>query len=70
MTQRSRKLLGTIGLIVLMIGYPLAVMEIYVSTMMGLPGWGAILVFCAAGLLWFVPASWVIRWMSRPDDRP
>jgi hypothetical protein len=34
---------------------------------MGLPWWGTIAVLCIAGLLWFYPASWVVRWMSRPD---
>ena len=67
MTQRTRKLLGTIGLIVLTIAYPLAVMQVYSTNLMGLPWWGAVLVLCVAGLLWFVPASWLIRWMSRPD---
>jgi hypothetical protein len=67
MRERARKLWGMLAIIALMIVYPLAVMELYVSTMMGLPWWGAILVLAVAGLLWFYPASWVIRWMSRPD---
>ena len=67
MRERARKLWGMLAIIALMIAYPLAVMELYVSTMMGLPWWGAILVLAVAGLLWFYPASWVIRWMSRPD---
>ena len=67
MRERTRKLWGMLAIIALMIVYPLAVMELYVSTMMGLPWWGAILVLAVAGLLWFYPASWVIRWMSRPD---
>jgi hypothetical protein len=67
MRERARKLWGMLAIIALMIVYPLAVMELYVTTMMGLPWWGAILVLAVAGLLWFYPASWVIRWMSRPD---
>ena len=47
--------------------YPLAIMQIYVTTMMGLPWWGAVVVLCIAGLLWFYPASWLVRWMSKPD---
>jgi hypothetical protein len=42
-------------------------MEIYASYMMALPWWGAIGVLCVAGLLWFYPASWVVRWMAKPD---
>lgn len=69
MPQRARKLWGTLGFIVLMIAYPLAIMDIYVSYMMALPWWGAIVVLAVAGLLWFYPASWLIRWMARPDER-
>ena len=68
MRQRARKLLGTVAIIALLIVYPLAVMELYVSTMMSLPWWAAIVVLCVAGLLWFYPASWVVRWMSKPDE--
>jgi hypothetical protein len=49
-----------------LIVYPLAVMQVYSTRLMGLPWWGAIAVLCIAGLLWFYPASWVIRWMSKP----
>ena len=45
-------------------------MELYATTMMALPWWGAIAVLCLAGLLWFFPASWIIRWMSKPDPTP
>jgi hypothetical protein len=67
MQQKTRKLWGTVAIIALLIVYPLAVMQVYVTTMMGLPWWGAIIVLCIAGLLWFFPASWVVRWMSKPD---
>jgi len=68
MQQKTRKLWGTLAIIALLIVYPLAIMEVYVSTpLMGLPWWGAIIVLAIAGLLWFYPASWVVRWMSKPD---
>lgn len=67
MTQRTRKLWGTLAIIALLIVYPLAVMELYVGTMLGLPWWGTVTVLCVAGLLWFFPASWIVRWMSKPD---
>ena len=67
MRERARKLWGMLAIIALLIVYPLVVMELYVTTMMGLPWWGTIIVLGIAGLLWFYPASWVIRWMSRPD---
>jgi len=67
MQQKVRKLWGTVAIIALLIVYPLAVMEIFVNTMIGLPWWGTIAVLCIAGLAWFFPASWVVRWMSKPD---
>jgi high-affinity Fe2+/Pb2+ permease len=67
MRERGRKLLGTLAIIALLIVYPLAIMEVYARWMMGLPWWGAIAVLAVAGLLWFFPASWVVRWMSKPD---
>ncbi len=70
MQQRARKLLGLLAIIALLIAYPLTVMEAYVTWLVGLPWWGAILVLCAAGLLWFYPASVVVRWMSAPDPDP
>jgi hypothetical protein len=66
MQPRTRKLWGTLMMIALLIIYPLAVMQVYSTKLMGLPWWGAIVVLCIAGLLWFYPASWVIRWMSKP----
>ncbi len=67
MRQTNRKLLGTFGMIALIIVYPLAVMELYATTMMALPWWAAIIVLAILGLLWFYPASVIIRWMSKPD---
>ncbi|MEP7241058.1 MAG: DUF2842 domain-containing protein [Devosia sp.] len=60
-------MLGTVAIIALLVIYPLLVMEIYATWLSGLPWWGAVAVLCAAGLLWFFPASRVVRWMSRPD---
>ncbi|HEX4296382.1 MAG TPA: DUF2842 domain-containing protein [Devosia sp.] len=67
MTRSTRNLLGLLAILGLLVIYPLAVMEIYASYMMALPWWGAIGVLCVAGLLWFYPASWVVRWMAKPD---
>lgn len=67
MNQRTRKLLGTIGLIALIIGYSVAVGAVYASFLSEQPWWVLILYFAVAGLLWFFPASWTIRWMVKPD---
>lgn len=68
MNQRSRKLVGTIGLVVLVVVYSIAVTALYLNFLGGQVWWILIIFFAAAGLLWFFPASWMIGWMSRPDE--
>lgn len=67
MSQSRRKLIGTLLMLVLLVGYPLIVMELYARYLGGAPWWAAILLFGVLGLLWFYPASWVIRWMVKPE---
>jgi hypothetical protein len=67
MTRKTRGLLGTIAIIGLLIVYPLIVAALFGDALAHVPGWASILAFAALGLLWFVPAAVVIRWMSRPD---
>ena len=68
LTQRTRKLIGTFGLIGLIIVYSIAVMAIYINLLAGQPLWVLIIFFAVAGLLWFFPATWMIGWMSKPDE--
>jgi fatty acid desaturase len=67
MKQRQRKLVGAIGLVVLIIVYCIAIGAIYANFLGGASGWVLIVFFAVAGLLWFFPASWTVRWMARPD---
>jgi RsiW-degrading membrane proteinase PrsW (M82 family) len=66
MNERTRKLVGTIALIVLLLVYVVAAGAIYAALLGGQPWWVLIIYFAIAGLLWFFPASWTIRWMVRP----
>lgn len=66
MTQSQRKLAGTVALMLLLIAYPLAVAAWLGAWLASLPWWGSIPIFAVLGLLWFVPAAWVIRWMAAP----
>ena len=66
MNSSTRKLLGTVALIALLIVYPLAIAGLLGGWLATLPGWGSIPVFIALGMVWFVPAAWVISWMVRP----
>lgn len=67
MTQSTRKLIGTIAMILLVGAYPLAIMEIYARLLTGTAWWVLIGFFAVAGMAWFYPASWIIRWMVRTD---
>jgi hypothetical protein len=67
MTRKTRSLVGTIGIIVVTIGYPIAVAVLLGEQLAKLPGWGSIPLFLVLGLLWCVPAAVLIRWMARPD---
>ena len=68
MTLRARKLVGTIGTVVLLIIYEL------VAAMIGgllVVGRGVPLelpFYLIAGLGWLPVAMWIIRWMSKPDQ--
>jgi hypothetical protein len=67
LTQRSRKLVGTFGLIALIVVYSIAVMAIYINLLAEQAWWVLIIFFAVAGLLWFFPATWIIGWMAKPD---
>ena len=66
MTQRTRKLLGTFGLLALVVVYSIVVGAIY-ANFLGGQAWWLLIFFAIAGMGWFFPATWIIRWMSKPD---
>jgi hypothetical protein len=66
LTQSNRKLAGTVLMLLLLIGYPLIGMLVYVSFLGAAPWWGAILYALVVGLAWAIPAAAIIRWMARP----
>ena len=70
MTNSGRKLIGTVAIIVLVVVYPLAVAVLLGPWLATLPGWASIPFFLVLGLVWFVPAAWLIRWMVKPRGTP
>lgn len=64
---RTRKLAGTIALLIFLAVYALAVMLLAVVLQVS----GSKLVelgfYIVGGLAWVVPAAWLVRWMQRPD---
>lgn len=67
MTQRTRKLYGTILLLLSIVVYAVVVTWVYMNLLPLTEGWQQIVFFAITGTLWFFPAAWIIRWMSAPD---
>lgn len=68
MTQRKRKLIGTITLLLLVGIYAvLAVGVAVVLQVRNVSKFAELAYYVVAGLLWTLPAAWLISWMQRPD---
>jgi len=67
MTQSTRKLIGTILVLASIFIYAGIVMWLYMSFLDGQAWYVLIVFFAVTGVAWFFPATWIIRWMARPD---
>ena len=67
MTQRQRKFVGVLLILVSVIVVAAIGSAIYVTLLTGQPPLILIAFFAVAGLAWIVPAMAIIRWMVRPD---
>lgn len=68
MTIRTRKLIGTIAMMVFLALYTLAALAVAIVLQVNQASKLAELgYYFIAGLLWIVPAGLIIRWMARPD---
>ncbi len=68
MTQSSRKFVGILLILALIVAWATAGTALYLLLPEGLPGPVLIVFFAIVGAGWFFPATWLIRWMSRPDS--
>lgn len=64
--MRTRKLIGTLVLLVFLAGYALAVVGIGAGRITTASPLAELAFFVVAGLAWVVPAALLIRWMQRP----
>ena len=64
---RIRKLLGLIGLLLLLFVYALIVMTVAVSGRVPQEGVTEFLFYLITGLAWTPPAAAIIWWMQLPD---
>ena len=67
MRIRTRKFIGTIALLALVIVWGLVAMALAQSVLTNINGFVAALYYVVAGLGWVLPAMPLIAWMSRPD---
>jgi hypothetical protein len=69
MPVRLRKLIGTLLIIVLVILYALVATTIASYRLGQSPWWVHLIYFAGTGLLWIIPAMFIIRWMERPAGK-
>ena len=69
MSSSIKKLFGTFALVVLVVVYALVATAIATAQLATSPWWVHMLYFLFTGMLWVVPAMFLIRWMIRlPKD--
>lgn len=69
MTQRQRKLAGTVVLLLFLTVYALLAMVAAIVLQVNGSKFVELVYYVVAGLLWVVPAAFIIKWMERPDSR-
>jgi len=67
MTIRTRKLVGAILLVVFLSVYALAAMMVAIVLQVSASKIAELAYYPIAGLLWVLPAMWLVKWMQRPD---
>ncbi len=67
MNIRTRKLLGTVFLLMLVVVWSLLGMTIAQTPWLASSGVRQAIFYVVAGLGWVLPAMPIVAWMSRPD---
>ncbi len=67
MSERIRKLIGAILLLVFIPAYAIVVVTIAVAQLAESSVLVTTIYFAITGLLWIVPAGFIIRWMQKPQ---
>ena len=67
MPARTRKLIGTIVLLLLLAVYASVAAIIGSSRIALAPRWVQFAFFLTTGLAWVIPAGLLVRWMQRPE---
>jgi hypothetical protein len=67
MSMRTRKLIGTVALLLLVTIWGLLAMALAQSVLTDINGFVAAIFYIVAGLGWVLPAMPIVSWMARPD---
>lgn len=67
MNQRTRKLVGTVLMIVLVVGWSLFFMSLAQGRIAEANRFWHFVYYVIAGLGWVIPAGLLVKWMQRPD---
>jgi hypothetical protein len=68
MTRRTRKLIGTLAMLVFVMFYALLVMALAQPILRGASTWTQLAFYAVAGLAWVAPIMPLIAWMERGKD--
>lgn len=66
-TMRTRKLVGTVLLLLFIVVYSLLAMVAAIVLQVNASKFVEVIYYIVAGLAWLPPAAWLIWWMQRPD---
>ncbi|GGB12713.1 hypothetical protein GCM10011491_45620 [Brucella endophytica] len=69
MPVRLKKLIGTFLLVALVTIYAVLATIIAVGHLAESSGWVHLAYFFFTGILWVLPAMWIISWMEKPPRR-
>lgn len=69
MTRRTRKLIGTVAMIVFVMAYALVVMALAQPILNGAGPWTQLAFYAVGGLAWVLPIMPLIAWMERGTGR-
>lgn len=67
MNIRTRKLIGTIVLLIFLALYALVAMAVAIVLQVNDSKWVELAFYIIGGLAWVIPAALLVRWMVRPD---
>lgn len=69
MSTRMRKLIGALALLAFLTVYALMAMLVAVALEVNGSRVAQLLYYPLAGLLWVLPAGWLVKWMQQPNGQ-